>query len=297
MTKVKVTHTKSRIQETYRVELPNQTLLEVLQEKSGRSRSAAKKLLASVRVAVDGAFTTRAEMVLKPESVITIHVSAPAKPFSHPLLELIWENSDYVVLYKSMGIPTVNTSHKDRRATALFVLSQHYKKDNPQAKLFMVNRLDRNTAGFVIFAKSIESKDLLVAQWSRLVRSQTFATCVEGEVYDRTFTIESSSEPQKGKRQFITTAEVKLLKSSARGGMHVIEVDVKHARIFSLRKVLGDNGFGIYGDVRSGSSFMTDGKIALQQIRFELVLPETGQRLNFERPFPSHFYTLLKEDR
>lgn len=66
-----------------------------------------------------------------------------------------------MVIYKEAGIPTVNTAHRDRRATALYLLSQHYKKTNPQAKPYGI-KVDRPTAGFVVFAKSAELKELLV---------------------------------------------------------------------------------------------------------------------------------------
>lgn len=171
----------AKVQESYRA-TEGKALIEQIQEKSGRSRSGAKKLITSGRVSVEGVPTTRAEEQPPTGALITIHTTAPAGPFRHPRLQVVWENEEYVVIYKEAGIPTVNTAHRDRRATALYLLSQHYKKTNPQAKLFMVSRLDRSTAGFVVFAKSAEAKELLVRQWGKLVTEQRFAACIEGAV-------------------------------------------------------------------------------------------------------------------
>ena len=149
------------VQETYRAgsEAP---LLELLMEKSSRNRTAAKQLIASGRVSVGKWSTTRATETVGAGVVVRVHRGVPPMPFRHPKLEIVWESEAYVVAYKKRGLPTVNTAHKNRQQTALFLLSQHYKKGEEGAKLFMVNRLDRNTAGFVVFARSVEAKELLV---------------------------------------------------------------------------------------------------------------------------------------
>ncbi|MDO5036411.1 MAG: pseudouridine synthase [Porphyromonas sp.] len=291
---------RSPIQETYFIHEDQMTLLDALQQKSSRSRTAAKKLLSTGRVSIDGIPTTLATELLSSGALLTVHEAAPVKPFRHQRIKVLWENEDYVILYKQSGIPTVNTARRDRRDTVLYLLSKYYKEINANAKLFMVNRLDRNTTGFVVFAKNIDAKELLVKEWGRRVTHQIFATCVEGMIEDRSpHTIESVSERKEGRNRYqqVTTAQVRVLKSSTHGNMHVLEVDVERARIFSLRKMLGDQSLSIFGDVCSGSSFMTDHKIALQQVELELTIPKSEERLALKRPFPTHYYTFLKEDR
>lgn len=284
------------IQESYRVQ-ESKPLLEVVMEKSARSRTASKRLLASGRVSVDGRMTTMATDSPKEGALITVHRGAPPLPFTNRLVEIIWENDDYIVIYKKRGIPTVNTAHKERQETALWLLSRHYKITNPDAKIFMVNRLDRSTAGFVVFAKSIEAKDALVNSWSRVVTKQLFVACVEGEVDAKEFQLSAVSGEERYGKEKITVAQVRVEKSSALGGLHIVSVDMIGARIFSLRKLFGDNNFSIFGDVRSKSSFRTEKDIALEQIALEFALPGNNQKMSFERPFPTHYFQLLREDK
>lgn len=285
------TKNSTPIQERYRVTEEHLSLLEQIVTKSARSRSAAKKLIGSGRVTIDGTPTTLATEVPRAGALIAVHRGTPPAPFRHPKLELIWENEAYVILYKKSGIPTVNTSHKDRLETAIWVVSQYYKAQDPESKLFMTNRLDRNTAGFIIFAKSVEAKEALVRHWKERVREQRFIACVEGEVPETSFTITATSD-EAAKVQWHSSAEVTLRKSNKAGTLHIVEVSVRDARIFSLRKMLADNGLAIFGDVRSRSQYQTRSLIALEQIGMSLQIG--GRELTFERPYPTHYFQLLR---
>lgn len=285
------------VQETYRAHRPAQ-LLQLVMDKSSRNKTAAKKLLGSGRVSVQGEPTTRATQEVSEGALVTVHRGAPPIPLTHRLLEIAWENDDFVIVYKKSGLPTVNTSHKNREETALWILSEHYKKSDPDAKLFMINRHDRNTSGYVMFGKSVEAKEVMVQQWSRLVKSQVFVACVEGMIEEKQLVLSATSaEDRHGKSRFVS-AEITVDKSSALGGMHVVQADVSGARIYSLRKLFGDNHLSILGDIRSRSSFVTDHKIALEQISLELYLPgKESQKISLKRPYPTHYFTLLKEDK
>lgn len=284
------------VQETYRAgsEAP---LLELLMEKSSRNRTAAKQLIASGRVSVGKWSTTRATETVGAGVVVCVHRGVPPMPFRHPKLEIAWESEEYVVAYKKRGLPTVNTAHKNRQQTALFLLSQHYKKGEEGAKLFMVNRLDRNTAGFVVFARSVEAKELLVKEWSRRAKHQRFIACIEGELKEKVQLLSATSEERSLSKPKLITAEVRVDKSSRNGQMHIVQIDVVGARIFSLRKLFGDNGLSILGDVRSRSQIRTDREIALEQIGLELLIPGEQQPRRFERPYPTHYFSWLRLDK
>lgn len=284
------------VQERYRAQ-GETPLLDFVMEKSNRNRTAAKQIIASGRISVQNRPTTRATDVVREGQVVTVHKGVPPAPFTHDKIEIVWENGEYVVVYKKNGIPTVNTSHQNRQQTVIYTLSQHYKKGEEGAKLFMVNRLDRNTAGFVIFAKTVEAKELLVKEFARRVKHQLFIACVEGEITEKEQVLSATSGEEEDKKSRIISAQVKVDKSSANGGMHIVQADVSGARIFSLRKLFGDNGLSIMGDIRSKSQFKTNKSIALEQIALEMIIPGEGQARRWERPFPTHYFTYLKEDK
>lgn len=292
----------SGVQETYKASARG-TLLSCLQEKSERSRTSAKQLISSGRVCVDRVVVSLPTAEVGVGALVTVHRSAPPRPFSHPLIDKVWENEDYLVVYKDAGIATVNTAHKDREDTALWLLSKNLKLSDPQGKLFMVNRLDKSTSGYIIFAKNVDAKDQMNKQWSRQVSRQTFAACVEGEINGCDFRLSAKppknkeKDEDRGRRLREVEAQVAVKKSSAHGGLHVVEIEVHGERIFSLRKIFADNKLSIFGDVRSHSNYVMKDRIALQQIRLELTLPQNGRHLSFERAFPSHFYSFLRGDK
>lgn len=284
------------VQETYRAD-SEAPLLDILMRKSSRNRTAAKQLIASGRVSVGKWSTTRATEMVREGLLVRVHRGVPPMPFHHPKLEIAWESEAYVVAYKKRGLPTVNTAHKNRQQTALYLLSQHYKKGEEGAKLFMVNRLDRNTAGFVVFARSVEAKELLVKEWSRRAKHQIFIACIEGQLKEKVQLLSASSDENSFAKTKLITAEVKVNKSSRNGQMHIVEIDVVGARIFSLRKLFGDNGLSILGDVRSRSQIRTDREIALEQIGLELLIPGEREPRHFQRPYPTHYFSWLRLDK
>lgn len=284
------------VQESYRAGADT-PLLELLMEKSSRNRTAAKQVISSGRVSVGGWSTTLATQVVREGSLIQVHRGVPPAPFRHTKLEILHESEHYLVAYKKSGLPTVNTSHKNRQETALFLLSQHLKKGEEGAKLFMVNRLDRNTAGFVVFAKSVEAKEQLVREWSKRVKHQVFIACIEGELKEKEQLLSATSNEENKSKARLVTAQVRVEKSSRNGQMHIVRVDVPGARIFSLRKLFGDNSLSIMGDVRSQSQIKTDKQIALEQIGLEIQLPGEKAVRRFERPYPTHYFSWLRFDK
>lgn len=289
----------SPVQESYRVTSPG-TLLEIIQQKSDRSRTAAKRLLASGRVSVDGISTTLATMELTEGRKVTVHEGIPPGSLNHSIIEIIWEDPDYIVVYKKAGLPTVNSGHRKKEDTVIWILSQHLKQTTPSVKLFMITRQDNNTEGYVLFAKNIEAKTDFISRWQQYIRHQTYVIGVEGVLESNTGELISETSPDKKDKNRTprrVRTDYKVLKRSANKNMAIIEADVRGARIYNLRKVMKDNSLSIFGDIRSLSSYKTEKKIALLQTRLSFVHPKTGELMDFKRGFPAHFFNLLRNDK
>lgn len=286
----------SPVQETYRASSTG-TLLEVLREKSCRSRTATKRLLSTGRVSVNGVVTTTATLQLSPGEKITVHEGVPPSELTHEVIEIIWEDPDYIVVYKKAGLPTVNTGHRKKEDTVIWIVSQHLKQTDPRAKLFMITRQDNNTEGYVLFAKNIDAKTDMISHWQQSICAQTYVLCVEGKLSSASGELISETKPDDKQQRRRVRTSYKVLRRSKSGNMAVIEASIAEARIYNLRKVMKDNGLKIYGDIRSRSSFRTEGKIALLQTQFSFRHPKNGLLMDFKRGFPSHFFTLLKDDK
>lgn len=286
------------VRERYVANGDDEILLSLIGEKSGRSRTSSKRLIASGRVSVDGQVTTRATAELTPGAVITVHSGVKPKEFSHPLLEKVWEDDDLLLVYKKAGISTVNTGHKDRTMTAIWILSRRLKSDHGSgAMLFMLNRLDKNSEGFVLFAKNIRTKETMVRGWGNYILHEVFHAVLEGQLPASTGTLLHETTDKDGKKTKRVKAEYRVLKSGPKGGMAIVELTIDGPRLYNLRSLIKANNLSIYGDTRSGSAFVTKDKIGLIQTAFAFRHPFSNEVLRFERPYPTHLGDYLKQDR
>ncbi|WP_052110290.1 pseudouridine synthase [Porphyromonas sp. COT-108 OH1349] len=290
------------IQETYHVREAME-LLPYLVHVSSRSRSSAKQLLSAKRVLVNSEYISQATHLLSPRDVVQISRVSRPEEFNHPKIKILWEDSDYVVIEKLYGQYTVDTTGKYGDRTAIRLLSNHYKKYDPDAKLFMVNRLDRETSGIVIFAKGLQAKELIISSWNKIVQEQIFVAAVGGVPAENKMQIstlarnkEDSSKKQKSKSETrernASVVELSLLRTD--GESSVVRLNASLGRIFSLRQVLANKGLVIMGDKRNSSPFTLKDRIALEQISLVFTHPKTGKRISLKRSFPTHLFGYLK---
>ena len=96
-------------------------------------------------------------------------MSRPSRPGAKHLpkgLVIIHEDRDILVVDKPPGLLTIGTD-KEKSRTAYFMLTDYVRKGCARSKkrIFIVHRLDRDTSGILVFAKSEEAKHQLQGQW------------------------------------------------------------------------------------------------------------------------------------
>ena len=118
-----------------------------------KSRTTVKQLLHDRFIAIGMEPTTQFDAPLRAGDVVSIHPTPLPKKLSHPQIDIIYQDEYLIVVRKEVGIPTV-ASGEEKDVPALRLLSNHLKSFNPLAKVYHVTRLDKDSAGFVVFAKS-----------------------------------------------------------------------------------------------------------------------------------------------
>src|SRR5664279_1208523 len=86
---------------------------------------------------------------------------------------------------------------KEKLLTTYSILSTHVKKENPLNRIFVVHRLDRDTSGIMVFAKSEEVQSLMQRAWQDAVIERTYVAVVEGVVENEEGTITSYLKENK----------------------------------------------------------------------------------------------------
>ncbi len=81
-------------------------------------------------------------------------------------LVIVYEDMDILVVDKPPGLLTIGTD-KEKSRTAYFFLTDYVRKGYTKSRkrIFIVHRLDRDTSGILIFAKSEQAKHRLQSQW------------------------------------------------------------------------------------------------------------------------------------
>ena len=157
----------------------------------------------------------------------------------------------------------------------------------------MVHRLDRETSGLVLFAKSAEAQRALQAAWPDVEKIYLAIVIGRPEPERGTVTsyltettalqVFSNDHQTPGGRLAVT--HYRLLKS--RGNFSLLEVRLETGRKHQIRVHLAGLHCIIAGDRRYGAKLDPCRRLALHAHSLSFAHPNTGERLTFTSPLPS----------
>ena len=93
-------------------------------------------------------------------------------------LNIVYEDKHLLLINKPSNMLTINTSKNERNLYSE-VYNYLHKKNQ---KVFIVNRLDKDTCGIVVFAKSEKAKYILQDSWDKVTRK--YISIVHGTTKD-----------------------------------------------------------------------------------------------------------------
>jgi RluA family pseudouridine synthase len=215
-------------------------------------------------------------------------------------LEIMYEDNAIIVIDKPPGMLTMGTE-KEKERTAYFALTDYVRKGYSKStkRIFIVHRLDRETSGIVIFAKTEEAKNVLQDNWNDTKKK--YLAVVHGRVErqsgtitsylaeNKAFVVYSTSDREKGK--FSQTA-YKVLKESE--DYTLLEIDLLTGRKHQIRVHLADNGNPIVGDRKYGPKDHEHKRIALHSFSISFKHPISGKEFVFETKVPEYLRRLVE---
>ena len=125
----------------------------LLQALHDQSRTTVKSLLAHRLVQVNNQPTTQFDTPLKPGDTVSVGMNKSAAPFHHSMLKIIHEDEHLIVVEKASGLLSMGTE-RDKTQTAYYILNEYLKKKDPRNHIYILHRLDKETSGVMMFAKS-----------------------------------------------------------------------------------------------------------------------------------------------
>ena len=168
-----------------KVSEPAQLMDFLIAKMGGMARSSVKQLLAQRRVRVGNAVQTRHDFALTPGDLVTVSSGRGNTQLTHPKLRIVYEDDDLIVVNKQPGLLTVPATPGSSETTALSILRADVKKQNARANIYVVHRLDRETSGLLVFARSEELQHYMRSYWRQLVTERTYIALAEGVLEPR----------------------------------------------------------------------------------------------------------------
>lgn len=218
-------------------------------------------------------------------------------------MDIIYEDKNLLIINKPTRLLTVGTD-KQKEHTLFWMASDYVKKQYPKNKVFIVNRLDKDTSGIVVFAKNEDLKRKLQDNWDNFAKKREYTAIVEGRlpkqkdtlqsylIEDKTFFVRSTNDSKNGKLA-ITNYEVKSFKNT----YSLLKIEIKTGRKNQIRVQLSDIKNPIIGDKKYGSKRNPIGRLGLHANHLELMVPGYKNILTLDAKIPHEFTNMFLEKK
>lgn len=265
-----------------------------------KSRTAIKSLLAHKQVSVDDSVVTQFDFPLKRGQMVYLNRKKSAEKPRFRELRIVHEDEHLIVIDKMSGLLSM-ASETEKLKTAYSMLSEYVKKSDPKNKIFIVHRLDRETSGLMMFAKSLKVQEVLQKDWNEAIIERSYIAVVEGGMEKAEGTITSwlkenkamvmysSQTPDDGQK---AVTHYKVLKTSKQ--FSLLEVKLETGRKNQIRVHMKDLGFPVAGDKKYGAKSNPLGQMGLHAQVLSFRHPVTGRPMRFDTPIPLKFQKLFR---
>lgn len=275
------------------------TLLEVLDVAlPSMSRSKRKSFLQNRCVTLRGEPTTQYDAVVNPGDAVEVFNVGFPKKFASPFANILWQDEYFVLVEKKIGIATVS-NHPGLKVTLFKIIANHLKEQyGSNEKIFLLNRLDSETHGLILFARSREVQQRVLAEWKKYIPQQQFTAVVEGlftapegELKGRIQNkLKSTSNNRPTTRRSATRYRV-----LAEGEYtSLIEISLL-GRFNGIRTLLIEEEQPILGEKTPIAVIQTVKPLLIKQTSLTLIHPISKKRFNFSLSIPSEFYKYLQK--
>lgn len=272
-------------------------LFELLKE---QSKTSVKALLSHGQIWVNQQATTQFDTPLHAGDVVTISYNRRKVVFNNPLLNIIYEDDSVIVVNKREGLLSVSTA-KVRERTAFHILSDYLKKSDPRNKLFVLHRLDRDTSGLMMFAKTRAVQEKMQSNWNEMITERTYVAVVEGRPEKDSDLITTQLKENAEARVYVVADGGKdaitryhLLRTNEKYSL--LELNLETGRKNQIRAQMEYIGHPIAGDYKYGAETDPTGRLMLHAQRIYFIHPETGEEMRFDTRIPDSFKSLTSKN-
>jgi RluA family pseudouridine synthase len=258
------------------------------------SRNGIKKALKRGDFLIDGVCAGTGTWI-KPGQIISLSESDFELPVYHMIIPVVYEDDNIAVVNKPAGIPVSGNRFKTLENTLSYNLKQSMAEDALH-RPGPVHRLDSQTSGLLLIAKTKRSQINLGHQFESKNIKKRYRAVVKGEMKNSGRII-SEIDGRSAETQYVPVKSVQSIKN---GFVTLVDLFPGTGRTHQLRKHMSESGHPIIGDKLYGEpSDLFRGKgLFLAAVELLLNHPVDGDLLNLKIDDPEKFSTFMdREER
>lgn len=274
-------------------------LLEYLLKTIGESRSKTKAILQGHGIRINGKVVTQFDTPLNAGDTISVSRHKRKSDFKNKFVKIVYEDRWIVVVEKNIGILSMAAGHSSLNVKS--VLDDYFAKSHQKCRAHVVHRLDRDTSGLMIYAKDIDTEQILEHNWHKIVYDRRYVAVTSGEMKDDNGTIANwlkdnkayitySSPVDNGGKYAVTHYHV-LNRTTEHT---LVEYKLETGRKNQIRVHSADMGHPVCGDIKYGNGDDPLHRLCLHAYMLCFTHPVTGERMDFSTPIPTVFRSLFK---
>jgi len=220
-------------------------------------------------------------------------------------LQILYEDETLLVINKPAGLLAVPLGRGKPSRSAFSVLADHLGPRR-RGMPFVVHRIDRDTSGIVVFAKTAAAQQAIKDQFARREPERVYWAIVHG-----------SPQPARGRWRDRLTWDDDALKQTVTdardpkgveaisdyhvietfGDASLVEVRLHTGKRNQIRIQAAQRGHALIGERQYATSAKTFPRQALHAHRLSFAHPIDGRQLAFEAPLPEDLAGLLRRLR
>lgn len=285
-----------------KVKQPTDLMSFLLFSMGGMKRNSVKALLSHRSVYVNGHIETQYNLPLQQGDEVRIVTNEAKHTLMHPKLRIVYEDDDLIAVEKQPGLLTVAAHQGSNETTVFSILKNYVRRSNPRAGIYTVHRLDRETSGLLVFAKSPDLQSYMRTYWHDIVTKRTYVALAEGVIEQEQGTITTwltedpkstmvySSPVDNGGKKAVT--HYRVVKHNDKYSL--LELNLETGRTNQIRVHLASIGHPVVSDRKYGSGQQPPiDRLGLHARILEFINPVDEQILHFETPVPRDFLAVF----
>ena len=276
------------------------TLLNYLLNNLKESRSKIKATLQGRGIKVNGKVVTQFDFPLTKGTKIDVSKTKRNNDkLKSRYVKIVYEDQYLVVIEKNIGILSMAAGHRSLNVKA--VLDDYFKKTRQRCTAHVVHRLDRDTSGLMIYAKDMETEQILERNWHDIVFDRRYVAVLSGEMEEDEGTIENWLKDNKAYVTYSSPVDnggkyaITHFRTLDRTTEHsLVEFKLETGRKNQIRVHSADMGHPVCGDIKYGNGDDPIHRLCLHAYMLCFYHPVTRQPMEFQTMIPAQFRHIFK---